>query len=283
LARWQLNDYASAQSMYEQGLALYESLVDPQGCAEALHMLAHNELDLGRHAEARQHFERSAELCRQLHQPALLETLLGDLGLAAYLSGDLDQADRLCKEQLQLALQSGNRDNLAMAYDRLGDLARCAGDFTRAETCYQESRKAISATGIDRLTPSLKHNLAHVRCERGQAAEALGLFRQALDEFHSSEDSKGVLECLEGVAETLAAQGDLARAARLYGAAESIRQAGQVQWWPANRLAYKHWLKNLREAFPPCELEREWQAGTQLSLEQALELVRAGAAGSQVR
>jgi predicted ATPase/class 3 adenylate cyclase len=272
LARWQLNDYVFALSLYEQALALYESLDDPAGCAEVRHMLGHVELDLGRHAEARQYFERSTELCRQLNQSALLETLLGDLGLVAYLAGDFAQADSRSQEQLHLALQSGNRDNLAMAYDRLGDLARCAGDFTRAESYYQESRRAISDTGIDRLTPSLKHNLAHVRREGGHVDEALGLFHQALEDFRSGEDPKGVLECMEGIAETLAAKGDLVPAAHLFGQAELLRRNGQVQWWPANRLAYERWLRVLREALPPEELERAWQAGKGLSLEQALEM-----------
>ena len=278
LAKWQLNDYPAAQALFEQSLAMYESLADPLGCAEVLHMLAHTELDLARHAEARQHFERSAELCRQLNQSALLETLLGDLGLVAYLAGDFAQADSLCEEQLRLALQSGNRDNLAMAYDRLGDLRRCAGDFAQAETCYRESWKAISSTGIDRLTPSLKHNLAHLRREQGDPAEALGLFHQALEEFRSGEDAKGVLECLEGIAETFVAQGDLIRAARLFGAAETIRRAGQVQWWPANRLAWEHWVEVLRKALPADDLEREWQAGKGLSLVQAVELAKLAAA-----
>jgi len=51
-----------------------------------------------------------------------------------------------------------------------------------------------------------------------------------------------------------------------------------VQWWPANRLAWEHWVEVLRKALPADDLEREWQAGKGLSLVQAVELAKLAAA-----
>jgi hypothetical protein len=242
-------------------------------------MLGHVRADQGFHAESRQLFERSMALFRQIGHPYMLLTLLGDLGLVAYLASDTDLAFRLCNEQLELAHQVGDPDNASMALNRLGDLSRLIGNWEQAGDYYRACKASIADTGFTSMDPSLMHNLAHVALNLGNLPEALRLFRQGMVGFMAEDDHKGALECLEGLAETCVAQADYAKAARLFGAADAARHAAQMQWWPANQLDYDRGLAALCAALAPSAREEAWQAGMRLSLEQAVELAKADGGG----
>ena len=278
-SRWQVNNLAEAQANFEQSYAHFLAASDLFGEADSLHMLGHVRADQGFHAESRQLFERSMAIFRQIGHNYMLLTLLGDLGLVAYLASETDLAFRLCNEQLELAHQIGDPDNTAAALNRLGDLCRLTGSWERAGDYYRACQTAVADTGFTTMNPSLMHNLAHVALNLGNLPEALGLFRQGMDGFMAENDHKGALECLEGLAETCVAQADYAKAALLFGAADAARRAAQMQWWPANRLDYDRGLASLSAALAPPAREEAWQAGMRLPFEQAVELAQEGCGG----
>ena len=271
---WSTNQYSLAKSALTESFQHFQACRDKVGSADALHMLGHVVLDQGNHVGARSYFNRSATLYRELNDRVGLLPLVGDLGLIAYLNREFDQALQLFQEHLKLSTSLNNQDNISSALNRLGDLARCKGEQDQAEKYYRESLAIVEDVGVVSMVSSLKHNLAHVAKNRGNFALALQLFHESMAQFQANEDKKGMVECLEGIAEVAVGMDRPEDAACLFGAAESLRNVEQVQWWPANQIAYEKSVTELKQKIDQDILHKEWSRGSVLTLEQMVSLAQ---------
>jgi DNA-binding NarL/FixJ family response regulator len=77
-------------------------------------------------------------------------------------------------------------------------------------------------------------------------------------------------DCLDGVAGAYAAMKQPARAARLFGAAESLRAAIGTSVWPANTADVARSVASVRDQLDEPAFATNWAAGRKLPLEQAL-------------
>jgi hypothetical protein len=86
---------------------------------------------------------------------------------------------------------------------------------------------------------------------------------------------------LEGLAGASAMLGEGQRAARLFGAAEALRErTGSVIGLATLRELRERHMAALREWFDPDELEAEWSEGRAMTFEQAAEYVLGNDKGS---
>ncbi len=76
--------------------------------------------------------------------------------------------------------------------------------------------------------------------------------------------------CLEGLAEGARVQGDLGRAARLFGAAEALRLAIGVPLPPVDRAIYEHQVTAARAQIDAAAFAQAWEEGRAMPLEQAI-------------
>ena len=77
-------------------------------------------------------------------------------------------------------------------------------------------------------------------------------------------------ECLAGLAAVALAQEDGARAARLWGAAEALRENAGVAMWAADRVEYERQRVALGAGIDERALAAAWAAGRALAPEQAI-------------
>jgi hypothetical protein len=75
---------------------------------------------------------------------------------------------------------------------------------------------------------------------------------------------------LEGLASTMAAQGQLGWAAQLWGAADRLRQTFGVAVPPVVRLMYEHFVTNLQAQLGEEAFTALWNQGRTMTLEQVL-------------
>jgi len=269
---WHESDYAGAQALLEECLTTFTVSRDSLGCADALHFLGHVAVDQGHHDAAQRYFTQSSVLYEELGDHMGLLPLVGDLGLVAYLQDDFDHARAFCEQQLALGQSLDSKDNQMTALNRLGDLARCTGDDTTAEKHYTASLQILRAMGETSMLCNLQHNLAHVAKNRGDYVHAIALFRESLALYREQNDKKGMGEYLAGIAGIAVATGKLEQAARLFGAAEILRETIDAALWPANRIAYERDLAALRAQLDDASLNSTWAEGTAMTLEQAIDL-----------
>ncbi len=177
-------EYSRGCALVEEGLALFRTIGDKRGVAWSLLLLAGILFSFqGDQAIVRPLLEEGLELCRALCEKACMAYALGALGQVTLDQGDATTARRLSEESLAIFREIGDRWGMIQLLCLLAQVEAHQGEYLTARTRYEES---------------------------------LALCREAGDKWSS-------VSCLEGLASVVAAQGEPAWAARLWGAAESVR------------------------------------------------------------
>jgi predicted ATPase/DNA-binding SARP family transcriptional activator/DNA-binding CsgD family transcriptional regulator len=178
-------DYERARELYERSLALSREAGDRSGVAIALISLACIWAEEEEYEQADKLFEESLALGRELGKTGLISSNLINLGTAKLFEGDVEQCETLSKEAVALNRERGHRDSLPWALDNLGWAALSRGDFERA---------------------------------RDQFEECLVLCRELNNRLLAAAS-------LEGLACAAGTRGEDERSARLFGAADALREA----------------------------------------------------------
>lgn len=271
LAFWRLKDFVGARQYCEEALAGFrEQNAAPLDIADTLRALGHiatNQHDL---EAARRYLEECLEVFRKLEDRIEATAALGDLGLLAYLRDDYSTARRYYDEGLLLFREAGDIGGIELALNRLGDVARCEGDYEEAGRLYAESLAVYQDTGDKDEIASILHNLGYVAQQQRDLGRAADLFREGLALQVEMENQAGIAECLTGIASVLVLQGRAADGARLFGAAEVLREKSQAVLWPANRIEYDGSMAALRREMDEASITAAWAAGRALSTEQAV-------------
>ena len=168
----------------EAALELAESVGDDRAASAALDTLAMVADYSGRHRRAQEYSERSLALRRALGDAILITSSTNTLGLTAMRAGDLDAAGHAFTECLELARGLGEKVYVAAALCALGEIA-------------------------------LSQDLAEIAAER--LLGALSLYRELGDE-------RDCAECVHALGGVAAAVSRPLDAARLFGAAEAMRE-----------------------------------------------------------
>jgi tetratricopeptide (TPR) repeat protein len=223
-------DYEQARAHYDAALALSQQLEDQRGIATALNGLAGLEGRLGNYAQAQAHFDAALERFQQLGDKLNSARLLSNRGLIALIQGDEARAKTYLEGSLAIRREIGDTIGLIWSIANLGEVATRQGDTTQA---------------IARYTRSLV------------LSQKLGA-------------KEGIAVCLEGLAQVAAARGRPLPAARLWGAAEALREsigAARQQVW---RDRYERTVSAARAQAGPAPFDAVWAAGRDMPLEQAI-------------
>jgi tetratricopeptide (TPR) repeat protein len=260
-------DHDAARAALEESAGIFRAAGDPWGLALALFHLADSEAVRRAPDEARKLLEESLALFREAGDRWGMAQPLHGLGYVAYQTGDYEAARKRLEEALHLRRDVGDRWLTAQTLNILGEAARCEGDYRRAETYYQESRRLYTELDAPGRVAMADHNLAYAALRHGHPVRAQALFAQSLAAFRALDDLWGAAACLEGLA---AVQTDAGRAARLFGAAEGLREAAHTHPMPADRIEYQRNLAALRARLNEDDLAKAWAEGRTLSLQEAV-------------
>jgi predicted ATPase/DNA-binding SARP family transcriptional activator len=263
-------EWAQAQAAMEESEQLARANGDAPALALALYGQARTLIERGDDALARAHLEESLAVARAAGDVGTIALIGTDLGQLVLRQGDYATAQAYCEEGLAIARAVRDRGYTAQALNNLGELARCQGDYVQAERCYRESLELFRSQGASVDTPRLIHNLGYVELHRGELARARALFAESLSAFRANRSRRGVAECLAGLAAVALASGHGPRAARLWGAAEALRQAAGVAQWAADQAEHERRMPLLRGALGADALAAAWAAGRALTPEQAI-------------
>jgi predicted ATPase len=267
---WKQKEYASAQDHCKQALELFRMLGARLALASALQTLGRiamnqNQLDL-----AQVYLDECVEVFHEFGNTIEFNAALSDRGLLAYLRQEFSAARSYHERSLKLFREAGNKAGIEMSLNRLGDLARCENNYEEADRLYTEAMKVYRETGDKDEIASLLHNLGYVAKQREDTREALALFREALSLQLELDNQAGIAECLAGIAGIFAIHGETERAGRLFGTAETLREAAGVVLWPANQIEYERSMACLRQSIGEVELAAAWEQGRMLSVVQAV-------------
>jgi tetratricopeptide (TPR) repeat protein len=223
-------EYERAAELLEKSLALYREARDTRGIAWSLGNLANVESERGNYERAKQLYEEGLALSRNLGGTDLLGAYLISLGNESLLEGDPESATELNEEAVALYRTRGRRGLLQIALDNLGWAALAMGDRQKAEDLHQESLMLCRELG-DKLTGA---------------------------------------ESLEGLACAAGARGEARRAARLFGAAQALRNAAGYQQAARYGSRSEPYLAEARSLTSEAAWLVAWEEGRSMGFEDAI-------------
>ena len=177
------HDAAAAEAQHREALEIRRALGDRRGAAISLNNLGILARDRGDFAAARELQQQSLAIAREIGNANGAARSLGNLGMIALDEHDFASARALFEESLAMMRELSDDDGSAIGLHLLGDVCRETGDLAAARACFADSLVILGRLGH-------KVRIAY-----------------SLDE-------------LAALAATL---GDPAAAARLWGAAERLR------------------------------------------------------------
>ncbi|MBA3472588.1 MAG: tetratricopeptide repeat protein, partial [Rubrobacter sp.] len=229
---WVQADFERSTAFSEEALALSRKLGDKAGAATALFNLGMVAIyDQMRAEEARTLFEESLALRRELGDGAGASRALQRLGLISVVQQDFGRAEALYEESLMLARKAGDRGVVAVSL-WLGSLVYLGlGDHRLARELAEEGFALVRQTGHTHINALILHVLAA----------------------------------------SAGSQGRPARSARLWGAAETLREALGVSLGPAERYHYGPYIAAARDQVDEAIWEAALAEGRAMTTERAVE------------
>ena len=232
-----LADYRGAAGMLTDALALYRGAGDSRGAADALNLLGTVAIYSADHQAARRHYEQSLAIFRDIGESVGIAKCLANLGTVAFYAGDYAGARVFYLESLELQRELRDMWAIAASLANLGSAALNQRDYEQAAAYYLES----------------------------------------LPLLNELSDKASLAECLEGFAAAIGTwRGGMAeRAVMLFGAADALREGIGVPLSAASRPEYERNIEAVRVQLDSGNVERAWEQGRYMTLEEALSLALA--------
>src|SRR2546430_6351223 len=248
--------------LYERITATGE--VVPLGeLANAYHMHALHALVDGEHAEALTYLRRAETSARRTGDPGLLVRVR--CGRGGYLRsiGELDEAERVCRELVDWAQHHGVAADALSAVYCLAELRWRRGALDEAAEQLAAARPLEAARPAERGRRTVDVLLGLVALGRGDLVAAhehlaVGLRSRVGYGFHSR-----ARETIDAFGVRCALAGDHATAARLFGAAQSVGSSTLTAYWGT-------WHTTVRAELGDPEFDLAYAEGSRLSLDDAV-------------
>jgi tetratricopeptide (TPR) repeat protein len=192
------------------------------------------------------------------------------LATVSYEQGDLERATKLFEESIDLFRERGDKLGLARCLNNLGLVLYSLGDLGRATKLTEEGVALLRELGAVGDTAIGLCNLGWMALLQNDLGRAADLYEESLLLAWDIGLNPVVLTTLEGYACVAGARGEAQRAARLWGAAQSLQEAEGI---PRDT----DWLEEadarisaVRSGLGEQAWEEAWRKGRAMTLEEAV-------------
>ena len=262
---------AAARALFEESAALCREGGDEENLAWSLFCLAWLAFDQGDYTTASPLYQQSLGLYRQRgNKSGMARTLLHSARLLLVSQGDPATVRSLLEEGLALFQEVGDKQGMADAWYFFGQFTFSQGESARANVLTRESVRLYREMG-DRHGLALSLTaLAGISAAQGDAGAARALYEEGLALGRTIGDKAAMAFSLEGLADGLVAQGEPERAARLWGAAEVLREALGGLPAPVDRAGHEQAVASAHHLLGEQAFATAWTQGRSMTPEQAL-------------
>ena len=250
--------------------------------AETLDMLGELATEVGEYEQAPAYFEQALAVFRALNDPQGIASMLMQLGWADMRSGDYQAASIRLEECLPVLRNSGNTRLQAQALAGLGELAVRQGEFDQAHTLLEQSLTLLEELGDRWGKAAALGSLGWLALLQRNFERMADLLGRSLAIRLEIGELGGTAWSLEKLARAASLQArDLPnphrqrgfqRAACLYGAAQALRQPLNSVIDPADLPEYESTLELLRRALGSQAFDAAWAEGSAAPLQEIVAL-----------
>jgi predicted ATPase/DNA-binding CsgD family transcriptional regulator/predicted Ser/Thr protein kinase len=240
--------------------------------AKALIRAGHLAWQQSNHEQALTLVEQSLALCRQYDDKKGTARSLYELGVIAHWQGDRGRGGSLLEESLSLFREIKDELNIIEVLLFLADIRLRQGDNEQAVALWQESLTLSQKLGDNFGISFALSGLGEVARRQGDYKQAVIHFQQALTLTGEQKSKVQITFTLEALGITIAEQGQSEWAARLWGAAEALRETVRAPLPSSYHPEYAPYLKVARTALGEEVFTAVWAEGRALTLEQTIAL-----------
>ena len=199
------------------------------------------------------------------------------LGAQEVEQGDYERAKPLFEDALALSRKTGDKRTVGYALHNLGEVARYRGEYERAKTRGMEALAVFRAMDDEWCVARTLSWLGMVTVYKSDDREAAaGFLREGLALNREIGGWEWTAYCLEGFASLVGAKARGESAARLWGAAEALREEIGSPLQPSDRPDYDRSVAAARTHLDGAAWEAAWKQGRAMSLEEAMDYALLG-------
>lgn len=256
------SDYPRAAAFWEEAQALFRDLGIPWNRAMLVLNLGEVALVRGDYNGAQAYYQEGLTLLQELRNIDGIIACHCYLGEVAAAQGELEQARVWFQQGLALCQDiDQSKKHVPTCLQGVGNVARLQGDSRQAAAWLEPSVAGFREVGLSGPLALALTDLAHAVRESGDAERALILYRESLTLLGVAGYKPHVIRNLEGLAAVAAIQGQPERAAQLFAAAASAREAIGTPLPPCERAARERTVAAVRAVLGADAFEAAWAEG----------------------
>jgi DNA-binding CsgD family transcriptional regulator len=237
---WSLGDLDRARGAAEEGLRLSKEVgiegssapffLEGTPLASFLNMLGLVSLSEGDHEHMAKLGKESLMLNRRANHVAGITNSLLQLAIASGEQGDYEQAEKLYAEGMSLARELDSASTRFLYLSNWGWMSLLGGDHQRATALTEEAVELTRGRrrGFIGFLPMALDTLGWAALLGGEPERAKSQFEECLSLSWELGLNPLVLSALEGFALVAGEKREAERAARLWGAAQALREAKSI-------------------------------------------------------
>jgi adenylate cyclase len=311
ISQWRLGNLEKSEQYLQQGLSLARQLDDKSRQVLVLTVLGSIKADVGKYAESHEIFEAGLSLAREINDKRRISGILNNHANMYYQIGNYEAAQKLLEECLPLVHEIGDKRSEALARNNLGNHYYLKNDFNIAINYYQDAIQlgreaddfycqmvALSSLGItlfrqgklteanlyyqESLTLAREMNDRYSLCllccylgllalAQNQPDSARKSFMEGLTIANKNNLVMYAIYNLIGMASVLNSQRKSSEAAVLLAASNGIATSIGVKIEPELQEPYDRALAESREKLSEQPFQSAWEAGKNMSIDQAVQ------------
>ncbi len=217
-----------AEQVYVLANALWHEVKNPKAIASIFNNLGLIARRRANYELAQERLLQALELGRGIEHPWFVAAVLNNLGALHYTQNHLEPAEDYYNQSLNLRRELGDQVGIGATLGNLGLIVQALGKLHHALELYSESLAIARQLGDKRSAGIALGNLGTVALELQDAKAATTWFEECLEVSSQIADIEGTAGALEGLSITAATCQQATRAARLYGAANALRERSSL-------------------------------------------------------
>lgn len=227
-----------ARAYFEEGEQLSRQLGNMRYLGLSLHGIGAVARAQGNFSRSRESFAESLPLFQTLGNAEDVAWTLEHLGATALDQGEFEQAASYLEQGLAIFRRLNQQWPCAEALTFLGHASLQQTDYTLARKYYQQARAVYQELDDYPNVATLNLCIGMSLHRQGEHKQAVSFYKENLALLHELKSYWGLVWGIECVAEFARHSGQNEAAARLYGAASSLRQMTGVLWHPGFHSQY---------------------------------------------
>jgi tetratricopeptide (TPR) repeat protein len=261
-----------AVALYQESLTQFQATQHLWGQGVNLYRLGTVLLEQGDVTEAPTLLHKSLAIFRQFGDKGSEAAVMVSLGSLARDLGDYRSATEHTQAGLRLYREVGNKHGFWWAINVLGDIVLLGGDSGLARAFVEAGAALVHDFEASKISVATEHRLrALMAREAGDHERAVALLRQRLALYYSIGSESYIILGMEELAAAASMPGFADYAARLWGAAERVRETlGHLRATTIERRLFERSVASIHSAIGEASMAAAWAEGRAMTLDQAV-------------